>query len=134
MLSLLPARISARIEVTDEHWMWVGQLNNKGYGLIHWNGSKRAAHIAVYETAVGPVPVGLQLDHLCRVRACVNPAHLEPVTASENQRRASEAQTHCRRAGHPRTDKNTYTNPRTGQKSCRACARVADRARAGVRR
>lgn len=105
-------------------WIWTGGLNNKGYGLVTIDSRKRAAHVVVYEVVIGPVPDGLELDHLCRVKACCRPgAHTEPVTHAENQRRASEALTHCRRAGHPRTVENTYRSPSTGRRSCRACAR-----------
>lgn len=83
-------RLMARVEVGEDCWVWTGQLNNKGYGLASVRNRKRAAHLVLWELLVGPVPPGLELDHLCRVRRCVNPDHLEPVTRSENQRRAAE--------------------------------------------
>jgi hypothetical protein len=81
----------------------------------------RYAHRVAYEHLVGPVPEGLQLDHLCRNRACVNPAHLEPVTAQENRRRAAALITTCPQQ-HPYDDDNTAYS-RTGQRYCRACKR-----------
>ena len=110
-------------------WVWTGQLNNKGYGLVCVEGRKRAVHIVVYEIEIGPVPKGLELDHLCRNTACCRPgAHTEPVTHAENQRRAGEALTHCRRAGHLYTPENTYRSPR-GERRCRECGRDRDRQR-----
>lgn len=66
-------------------WRWTGELSVYGYGVYR----KRGAHIEMYERARGPVPVGHELDHLCRVHACVNPDHLEVVTHAENVRRGA---------------------------------------------
>ena len=74
-------------------WLWMGELNNKGYGRIvrgnnHTGTRERLfAHRVSYELVNGEVPYGMDLDHKCRVRSCVNPAHLEPVSRSENNRR-----------------------------------------------
>jgi hypothetical protein len=73
-------------------WLWQGNIHpDKGYGIMRRGGLTRRAHRFFYETLVGPVPDGLELDHLCRVRHCVNPDHLEPVTHAENLRRGREA-------------------------------------------
>lgn len=86
-------------------WLWQGRTGSDGYGLVT-NGYRNQlrAHRAAYAYMVGPIPDGLTIDHLCRVRACVNPAHLEPVTAIENSRRAATfvayQRTQCR-LGHP---------------------------------
>ena len=68
----------------DECWIWVARLNRNGYGRLHDQGSEKMAHRVAYETFVGPIPEGKLLDHVCRTRCCVNPAHLEPVTHSIN--------------------------------------------------
>lgn len=73
-----------KVQVTSGCWLWTGQLNNTGYGLFWYQTGKRGAHVVLWELLRGLVPDGLELDHLCRVRRCVNPDHLEPVTHSEN--------------------------------------------------
>lgn len=74
----------------DDCWLWHGSMSN-GYGTVHVGGTNRVAHAVLYEWYVGPIPYGKELDHLCRNRNCVNPKHLEPVTRSQNVRRALEA-------------------------------------------
>ena len=73
---------------TSDCWVWRGARNVKGYGLIaNGRGGCALAHRVYYEKAKGPIPAGLQIDHLCRVPMCVNPDHLEPVTAAQNVQR-----------------------------------------------
>ena len=103
----------------------------KGYGQIRREGPRKGqiyTHVWAYETYIGPVPHGLQLDHLCRNRACFNVAHLEPVTHAENVQRGlagqatgdrQRAKTHCPK-GHPYSGDNLYTNPRS-YRNCREC-------------
>jgi hypothetical protein len=107
---------------------WEGSLNEDGYGnvSIHYNGECRA-HRCVYVEVFGPIPEGLELDHGCRNRACVNPEHLEPVLHVENVRRGSRAEqqkseTHCKN-GHEYTEENTGRR-KTGHRYCRTCHRA----------
>lgn len=131
---VLPARIANKLTVDDaDCWLWTGALNGHGYGVIKTN-KERRVHRFVYETLVGPVPEGLELDHLCRVRRCCNPTHLEPVTHAENVLRgvspmAQQArQTHCIR-GHEFTPENTYLRPDRFGRQCRTCNRARWRTR-----
>ena len=96
-------------------WTFTGTINNKGYGAI----LQTTAHRYIYQQVVGPIPAGLQIDHLCMNKTCVNPAHLEPVTAKENMRRRGVAETHCRK-GHEFTAENSYLHG-NGSKECRTC-------------
>jgi hypothetical protein len=68
-------------------WIWQLAINEDGYGETSENGVQKSAHRLYYERRFGPISKGLVLDHLCRVRCCVNPDHLEPVTSLENTRR-----------------------------------------------
>jgi hypothetical protein len=82
-----PARFWKHVLVTDTCWLWTGPLNTRGYGT---HGGK-PAHRSLFLRLVGPIRPDLELDHLCRVRNCVRPDHLEPVTHAENVRRAYAA-------------------------------------------
>lgn len=113
-------------------WLWLGQISNKGYALFNRGIGKRNAHRFAYETTIAPVARPLVLDHLCRIRCCVNPAHLEPVTNRENILRGvgpsakGALATHCP-VGHPYDATNTKFN-RYGERGCHQCARASVRA------
>lgn len=123
-------------------WIWLGNKSKKGYGL--WSTGDQnhrttsSVHTVLYEKLVGPVPDGLELDHLCRMRACCNPMHLEPVTGSVNVRRGdgpsllvarnksrAEAITYCPQ-GHPYDERNTYVT-KSKSRVCRACRALSCR-------
>lgn len=70
-------------------WVWQWHKDPGGYGRGWFNGKPGTAHRAFYKALVGPIPEGLHIDHLCRVRACVNPEHMEPVTMLVNHRRGA---------------------------------------------
>jgi hypothetical protein len=113
-------------------WLWTAATNADGYGLL-WRGNRSylMAHRASYELHVGPIPEGLTIDHLCRNRRCINPAHLEPVTNRTNVLRGAgitaqnAAKTHCIH-GHPYDEQNTYLR-RDGARACRICKREVQR-------
>ena len=112
------------VGAVDECWRWVRSTNQYGYGQTKMWDKNRLAHRVAYELWVGPIPDGLELDHLCSNRRCCNPAHLEPVTQAENVRRAAARVTHCPQ-GHAYDEANTYHNG-TGR-SCKECRRAAVR-------
>lgn len=81
-------RLLARVQHdANGCWVWTGSLLADGYGNLRDGAKVKRAHRVSYETFVGPIPGGLEIDHLCRNRSCINPDHLEPVTRAENQRR-----------------------------------------------
>lgn len=104
-------------------WEWQGRRQGN-YGRIGGGGFHVLAHRLAYQLVVGPIPDGLDIDHLCFNPPCVNPFHLEPVTRSENSRRRHARQTHCH-AGHPLTPGNYYETVRKkwGMRQCILCSR-----------
>lgn len=127
-------RIEKRIEIIPEAgcWIWMGSCNKGGYGRITRGTLKRAkkyvVHRYLYKLLVGDIPEGLQLDHLCRVRCCVNPSHLEVVTPKENTRRGTNYnrdKSVCKK-GHQYSEENTYIR-KVGMRDCRICRKTRRR-------
>ena len=111
--------------------IWTKGKTDKGYGTIRKDGRTQVVHRVAYEAQNGPVPKGLILDHLCRNRACLNPAHLEPVTHRVNILRgicptAINARKKICSKGHSLTDKSNMRVRATGGRACRACNRAGN--------
>ena len=120
-----PANV--KIDPDTGCWNWQGRMQPTGYGRF----GRPFAHRYYYELLVGPIPEGLQIDHLCRNRGCVNPAHLEPVTArvntlrSNNRAARNSRKTECNQ-GHALTEDNTVRRVTDGRewRECRECKRA----------
>jgi hypothetical protein len=132
----LAGRFWEKVEKTDTCWLWGKCITSGGYGRLKVGGRTVLAHRVAYELEVGPIPDGLQLDHVrargCANKHCVNPAHLEPVTPGLNTRRGTApAATNARKIrckrGHAFTPENTYIRQRTpirSERSCRTCKNI----------
>ena len=132
----LAERVLARIEqISGQCWIWPGSQVGNGYGTASYrvDGIQKIAltHRVAYEALVGPIPDGLDLDHLCRVRLCCNPEHLEPVTRTENSHRGKKYRpSHCVH-GHEYNENNMIVR-KTGHIYCRQCDKIRrDRRRNG---
>lgn len=132
----LPEKVRERLVVAEDGcWHWTAALDRDGYGRF-WDGTRKCvAHRITWELLVGPIPQGLVIDHLCRVRKCVNPEHLEPVKSSVNILRGEgpaarhARQSACKR-GHDFTPENIEPHGPDGKaRKCRRCANAARRAR-----
>jgi hypothetical protein len=123
-------RFWAKVAKSDGCWIWIGARNQNGYGNFGDSERVLKAHRVAYQLLIGPIPDGLELDHRCRIRACVNPSHLEPVTHEVNCGRRCNSlatATRCRR-GHELDEANTAVVTRTDngkvRRCCRACFRL----------
>jgi hypothetical protein len=123
------ATFLARIDKTGDCWMWTGRVDKYGYGRL----SPHRAHRLAYQTFIGAIPAGMQVDHRChnedadcpggRVclhRRCVNPAHLQLLTLEGNAAAARSSRRFCAN-GHEFTPENSYTRPDDGYRKCRRC-------------
>ncbi len=129
LMSRLPQRVVDKIAIDPATgcWLWTAALSRLGYGRVGWDRKARPAHRVIYELLRGTIAAGLELDHLCRIRRCVNPDHLEPVAHAENVRRADNGhwhrqKTHCPQ-GHPYEGDNLRFSP-TGFRYCLMCKRI----------
>ena len=132
-MSRLGQRFWSKVAVAPalDCWPWLASLNTGGYGQFMLDGRPQRAHRLAYEELRAEIPAGLQLDHLCRNRRCVNPWHLEPVTNAVNTARGmlplingerQRSKTHCAN-GHPYNADNTRLDPKWHRR-CRACERA----------
>ncbi len=131
--TLMERLMAKTMPVTESGcWIWMGNVSPTGYGQIQQTSQRKMllVHRVAYELFRGPIAEGLQIDHLCSVRCCINPNHLEAVTPLENTRRSIARNgghwerkiTHCPH-GHTYDTKNTYIN-RKGKRICRACNQI----------
>lgn len=112
-----------KVRKTQGCWLWIGgRIKTNGYGVFNWTDRKRVAHHVSWFLAHGKWPTsGLETDHLCNVKNCVKPKHLEMVTHKENMRRRRDA--HCKR-GHKQTEANRYYYRNSTRSRCRPCLQV----------
>jgi len=137
-MATIKERILRRVVIdANGCWIWQGAKTPKGYGHIRINRISRRVHRLAYQGWVGEIPAGLVLDHTCKVRACANPAHLEPVTIAENTYRGENQvainarKTECVH-GHPFDLLNTRVRVRPDgsvTRDCRTCDQIHGRAR-----
>lgn len=121
-------RFWSKVDKSGECWTWTGATNHAGYGRRYFRGRNIMAHRVAYILTQGPIADGMQIDHLCRVRLCVNPAHLEAVTQHENiMRSESWSAINARKSscvnGHEFTAENIYERPDRPGRQCRTCVR-----------
>jgi len=118
-------RFWAKVDKSGDCWLWTAMKSSSGYGKFDVGGRIVGAHRFAYELLLGPIPDALELDHLCRVRNCVNPKHLEPVTHSVNTLRGMSSaainarKTECKH-GHAFTSENIIWRS-SGSRECRTC-------------
>lgn len=126
----LEERFWGKVHKTESCWLWTAALNTHGYGCLQVAGHAKPAHRIAYELLIGPIPRHLEIDHLCRVRRCVRPSHLDAVPHQVNTLRGvgpsatNKRKTTCH-LGHPLSGENLYAYK--GTRSCRTCRNQASR-------
>lgn len=118
-------RFMSKVDSSGDCWLWTSPLSLGGYATFAVGRKGQRAHRWAYEHWVGPIPKGLQIDHICRVRHCVNPEHLRPVTPQGNSQYRAEQVTHCPK-GHEYSPENTYIS--NGSRICKTCNRDKSKA------
>lgn len=122
-------RFWSKVNKTDTCWLWTACITPNGYGLFKYKGKVERAHRIAYQVDKGDIPKGLVIDHLCRIKHCVNPDHLEAVTQRENVLRGESLaainarKTHCKR-GDKLSGDNLYLDFK-GKRYCRICKKAA---------
>lgn len=126
-------RFFKKVNKTENCWLWLGAIA-RGYGVYSVKSKPVKAHRFLWEKVNGPIPYGLVLDHLCRVRSCVNPEHLRIATQRENilcgtgKSAKNAIKTHCSK-GHEFTSQNTFRPPgRPNTRQCKVCSRESTKA------
>lgn len=128
-----------KVEKGPNCWNWTGTKSSFGYGIFSYRNTSLRAHRVSYELVIGKIPDDLVIDHLCRNRLCVNPAHLEAVESEVNVDRGigltarNSRKSECSK-GHPFDEINTYIRPGTSWRSCRKCKAEASRKSCAKRR
>ena len=133
MIRTIESRFWNKVEKTPSCWNWIAGLRGNGYGRFTINGESITAHRFSYELIRGPIPIGLQLDHLCRNIRCVNPDHLEPVTCRENLLRGNTLaaiavkKTHCPNGHELITENLIHFTKRKYGRACKICHKISQR-------
>lgn len=125
-------RLFARVEKTDSCWIWKGAITSHGYGILEINGRRFSAHRISFLLAGKVIPEGKQIDHLCRVRRCVNPDHMEAVTSRENTLRGlpfRQRKTHCANGHEYTRETSYYLKKKPGSRMCRICIKLRNQSR-----
>ena len=132
----IPDRLLNRVVITETCWLWPGATKvGYAWGLVKYK--PELLHRFFYRELREPIPEGLHIDHLCRVRNCLNPWHMEAVTQKENTLRGdaptirAKRDNLCVRGLHSMD--NAYVNPKTGWRRCRSCAAEYERRRRAIR-
>lgn len=126
---MLDNRFWSKVEKTNSCWNWTASDRGEGYGCFGFKGKIEQSHRLSYEDSKGKIPEGLQIDHLCRNRKCVNPDHLEAVTHRENTLRGNNfiaqnaKKTHCIH-GHPFNEENTIIRKNQKGRDCKQCNKL----------
>ncbi len=137
-LAALPERMRDKVQLElcpvagldGDCWTWTGAIQSRGYGSFHHEGRRHSTHRLAYVLLVGPIPTGLQIDHLCENKLCCNPAHLEPVTSKVNNERTTAATKLWCVNGHRLAGKNLIIKRRAGgrtTRNCRTCQYASQR-------
>ncbi len=124
-------RFWSKVDASGDCWLWTACKASPGYGRFGWQGQTHYAHRIAYAILVGPIPVDRELDHLCRIKHCVNPDHLQIISHRENTLRGygpaacASRLTHCS-VGHSYDIINTWVDKKRGHRHCRICHRVRE--------